>query len=139
MKLSNNLSFENIIQQYEEHYDCYYNADQVEQLRLGYGRVDISKYANGKYNSAQMTFIRTCLQNSLDATYLLDPKLTMGQMDLILKGLEAGINVSSYAKSNMQCVEMAQILKELAKQAKKKVNVEQNRIVVGHKLFPYDD
>lgn len=139
MKLSNNLSFENIVQQYEEHYDCYYNSDQVEQLRLGYGKVDISKYANGKYNSAQMTFIRTCLQNNLDATYLLDPKLTMGQMDLILKGLEADIDVSSYANSSMQCVEMAQILKELAKQAKKKVNIEQNRIVVGHELFPRND
>ena len=139
MKLSNNLSFENIVQQYQEHYDCYYNVDQVEQLRLGYGKVDISKYANGRYNSAQMTFIRTCLQSNLDATYLLDQKLTMGQMDLILKGLEAGIDVSSYAKSSIQCVEMAQILKELAKQTKKKVNIEQNRIVVGHELFPRND
>lgn len=135
MKLSNNLSFENLVQQYEERYDCYYNTDQVEQLRLGYGKVDISKYANGKYNSAQMTFIRTCLQNNLDATYLLDPKLTMGQMDLILKGLEAGIKVSSYAKSSMKCFEMTQILKELAKRANKKVNIRQKRIVVRHELY----
>lgn len=135
MKLSNNLSFENLVQQYEERYDCYYNTDQVEQLRLGYGKVDISKYANGKYNSAQMTFIRTCLQSNLDATYLLDPKLTMGQMDLILKGLEAGIKVSSYAKSSMKCFEMTQILKELAKRANKKVNIRQKRIVVRHELY----
>lgn len=135
MKLSNNLSFENIVKQYEEHYDTYYNVNQVEQLRLGYGKVDISKYANGKYNSAQMTFIRTCLQSNLDATHLLDPKLTMGQMDLILKGLEAGINVSSYAKSSMKCFEMAKILKELAKRANKKVNIRQKRIVAGHELY----
>lgn len=47
MKLTNNLSFGNLIKYYESMYKCSYDDFQVDELRIGYERgIDISKYAD---------------------------------------------------------------------------------------------
>ena len=67
MKLTNNLSFESLIQMYEEQYEHRYDEYQLEELKRGYDiGLDISIYANTAFDRVQMSIIRLGLENNID-------------------------------------------------------------------------
>ena len=89
-----------------------YDDDQITEIREGLiwnaehpnKQIDISLYANPKYNDIQMDAIRTGLQNGVDVSIYADPKYYGDQMYGIREGLEWNaehpdkqIDVSLYA------------------------------------------
>lgn len=71
---------------------------QRDQIRHGFrDRLDISIYAEPKYNYQQMDEIREGLASGIDATIYADPKYDWMQMYEIRAGLEERLDVSIYA------------------------------------------
>lgn len=67
MTLKNNLSFEALIQMYEDQYEHRYDEYQLDELRDGYDNgLDISIYANPSFDRVQMRQIRIGLENGVD-------------------------------------------------------------------------
>lgn len=67
MRLKANLSFESLIQTYEDQYEHHYDEYQLRELKRGYdGGLDISIYANPKFDNVQMSYIRLGLENNID-------------------------------------------------------------------------
>ena len=53
MKLANNMTFENLIQSYEEMYDCKYDNLQLKELRYG--------FKQGLFNMCVCTYLLNML------------------------------------------------------------------------------
>lgn len=78
--------------------DPKYNTLQMAQIRLGRGQgMDVSVYANPKFDGWQMAQIRWGLEEGLDASVYADPRLDQYQMEQIRLGLGQGLDVSVYA------------------------------------------
>lgn len=98
MKLANNMTFENLIQSYEEMYDCKYDNLQLKELRYGFKQgLDISVFSNPKFAFNQMDEIRQGLAENLNVEIYAKPTFDVGQMRQIKKGLEHDVDVSKYA------------------------------------------
>lgn len=97
MKLANNMTFENLIQSYEEMYDCKYDNLQLKELRYGFKQgLDISVFSNPKFAFNQMDEIRQGLAENLNVSIYAKPTFDVGQMRQIKKGLERNVDVSQY-------------------------------------------
>lgn len=100
MKLANNMTFENLIQSYEEMYDCAYDNLQLKELRYGFKQgLDISVFSNPKFAFNQMDEIRQGLAENLNVEIYAKPTFDVGQMRQIKKGLERNVDVSKYART----------------------------------------
>ena len=98
MKLITNMTFENLIQSYEEMYDCKYDNLQLKELRYGFKQgLDISVFSNPKFEFNQMDEIRQGLAENLNVEIYAKPTFDVGQMRQIKKGLEHDVDVSKYA------------------------------------------
>ena len=110
MKLTNNMTFENLIQSYEEMYDCKYDNLQLRELRYGFKQgLDISVFSNPKFAFNQMDEIRQGLAENLNVEIYAKPTFDVGQMRQIKKGLERNIDVSVYANMYVDSRKMALI------------------------------
>lgn len=100
MKLITNMTFENLIQSYEEMYDCKYDNLQLKELRYGFKQgLDISVFSNPKFAFNQMDEIRQGLAENLNVEIYAKPAFDVGQMRQIKKGLERNVDVSKYART----------------------------------------
>ena len=87
---------------------------QLRQIKLGReSGVDVSWYANPKFDSMQMKQIRLGLESKLDVSIYADPKFDSLQMEEIRLGLESGLDVSEYANLKYDTRQMRQIKKGL--------------------------
>lgn len=86
MKLTNNLSIKNSM--FIKHYESEFNEWQLEVLRkaIKHG-VDVTQYADPKYDPQQLDTIFLGLLNGLDVTYYADPSFSSGQMHTIMEFL----------------------------------------------------
>lgn len=97
MKLTNNLSFESVLESYQSLYDCEYSDFQKKQLEFGYeDRVDISQYANPAFNYMQMNFIRNGLLKNLDISKYAFVEYDQHLMEVIYRLLESGVEFDRY-------------------------------------------
>ena len=60
-----------------------------------------------------MNLILIALSDNLDVSYCLNEKLSLHQMDQIIKGLKSKIDVSIYAKPEIDWKKMKEIRKRL--------------------------
>lgn len=70
-----------------------FNKSQLHTIKMGlWHDIDVSIYANPKYDWKQMQEIRIGLQNGIDVSIYADPMYNSSQMYAIRKGLEAGLD-----------------------------------------------
>jgi len=143
MKLMTGLSFNNLIEFYQNKHNVRFDNSRIHVLRcifakgvdisryadpkydnrqlseiyagLNYG-IDISVYSHTNYSNVQMMFIRQGLEDSIDVTYFLDSELDPYQLQMIDVGLRKKLDVSKYANSQLSFDEMKSIFIELEKQ-----------------------
>lgn len=97
MKLTNNLSFESILESYQSLYKCKYSDYQKNQLEFGYeDNLDVSQYANPEFNYLQMNFIRNGLAKNLDITKYAFVEYNEHLMDVIYCLLTHDVNFDQY-------------------------------------------
>lgn len=86
MKLQSNLSIKNSI--FIKHHESEFNEQQLEVLRKAIKHdVDITQYADPKYDAYQLNNIFIGLLNGLDVTYYADPSFSSQQMSVIIEFL----------------------------------------------------
>ena len=86
----------------------------MEQILLGeVDKVDISKYADTKYDADQMCMIRLGLKNGYDITLYNSTKFDGRQMKEIYNGLQSGIDVSEFTKPELKWYDMFKIRLDL--------------------------
>lgn len=117
MKLKNNMTFENIIDMYEEQCGCSFDSEQLKELKAGYeSGIHIDAYADPIINCFEMFAIRRAIEerrqwlsNPKDqcqfAQYVYDEFDEM-QLDGLAIGLSKGVDVEKYATSGLNHEEM---------------------------------
>lgn len=129
MKLQNNLSIKNSM--FIKHHASEFNEQQLEVLRKAIEHdVDVTQYADPKYDARQLNIIFLGLLNNTDVSYYADPAFSNFQMETIMdflreyQGTPRGENVVLLAQPQYSTSEMHNLreytklpeAKELAKQ-----------------------
>lgn len=97
MKLTNNLSFESLIQTYEEQHEHRYDEYQLEELKHGYDNgLDISVYANPAFDRVQMSLIRLGIENNIDISKYAFFEYNYYLMEIIYELLRHGAHFDRY-------------------------------------------
>lgn len=97
MKLTNNLSFESLIQMHEDQYEHRYDEYQLEELRDGYDNgLDISIYANPAFDRVQMSLIRLGIENNIDINKYAFIEYNYYLMEIIYELLRHGAHFDRY-------------------------------------------
>ena len=141
MKLKNNLTFESIIQTYEDQHSCSFDSRQLEELKAGYENgINIEAYADPIINYFMMFSIRRAIEERRQ--WLSNPKDQCRfarfvyeefddlQLDELAIGLSRGVNVDLYAHRSLNHEEMHVIRRGL----EMGVNV-LNLVHNGHELL----
>lgn len=116
-KIYNNLSIENLK---KTEWFNQFNENQKHRIIKGLNdNLDVSIYANPKFDVYQMKLLLTALSKNLDISHCLNEKLDRIQMNQIIKGLENNVDVSIYAKPEISWQEMEEIRLELLKRKNK--------------------
>lgn len=117
MKLSNNLTFESIIQSYEDQHGCSFDIEQLKELKAGYeSGIHIDAYADPIINYFSMFSIRRAIEDRREylssrlkqcrfAQYVYDG-FDQLQLDELAIGLSRGVNVDLYAHRDLNREEM---------------------------------
>lgn len=92
-------------------------AQQIFEIRTGlYEGLNVSIYADSKYNWMQMREIRLGLEKKLKVSFYTNSLFSHWQMKEIRLGLEAGLDVTSYAKLIFSSTDMKEKRKKLLKE-----------------------
>lgn len=111
MKLKNNLTFESLIQMYEEQYEHRYDEYQLEELKRGYGSgLDISIYANAAFDRIQMSIIRLGLENNIDINKYAFVEYNYYLMEIIYELLRHGAHFDRYVIRD--CLDVDTLIKD---------------------------
>lgn len=95
--------------------DPKYDFPQMEVIRIGLEQgLDVSIYADFKFSGSQMNQIRWGLEEGLDVSLYADPKYNFKQMWSIREGLEEGLDVKVYADPRFDYKQMDAIRYGLA-------------------------
>ena len=87
-----------------------YNSQQMYEIQCGLeAGVDVSIYADPKYDFSQMCEIRKGLEAGVDVSIYADPKYSFDQMSEILEGLKLNLDVSKYADPRFDWCQMRMI------------------------------
>ena len=114
MKLTNNLTFESILQSFERKYGRQYNSMQLSYLRKGFDKgLDISRCANPRYEWTIMKEVLYGLNNGVDISRHLDFDTTEERAQLIRAGRERNLDVSRYESRKLTQKEAEKIYYEL--------------------------
>lgn len=117
MKLKNNLTFESIIQTYEDQHSCSFDSEQLKELKAGYeSGLHIDAYADPIINYFSMFSIRRAIEDRREylsscrnqcrfAQYVYDD-FDQLQLDELAIGLSRGVNVDLYAHRDLNREEM---------------------------------
>ena len=90
--------------------DVRFNEDQKAVLQQGISKgLDVSIYADPKFDSWQMEQVLAGLTNELDVAIYAYPKFDSKQMEQIREGLEQKLDVSIYANPEFNAEQMAEI------------------------------
>ena len=96
-----------------------FDDDQMRWIRDGLEQgLDVSWYADPKYNGDQMLQILVGLERGLDVSVYADPKYDENQMRMIYQGLRDGLDISIYADPKYGWKQMNEIRKSLEKKNK---------------------
>lgn len=91
-----------------------FNDDQLYAIRKGLkSGIDVSQYADPRFDYAQMEEIREGLEDGFDVSWYADPKFDSDQMNAIRIGLICGVDVSAYADPKFKDSQMHQIRRGL--------------------------
>lgn len=124
MKLKNNLTFESIIQAYEDQCSCSFDNEQLKQLKAGYENgIRIDAYADPSINYFSMFSIRRALEDHREylssnrdqcrfAQYVYEG-FDLLQLDELAIGLSKGLDVDLYAHKDLNREEMYAIRRGL--------------------------
>ena len=117
MKLKNNITFDNIIDMYEEQSGYTFDSRQLDELKLGYENgINIDAYADPIINYFTMFSIRQAIEDRRQ--WLSNPKdqcrfaqlvyeeFNDLQLDELAIGLSKGVNVDLYAHRSLTHEEM---------------------------------
>ena len=114
MKLSNNLTFESLIQSFERKYGQQYNSMQLSRLKQGFDKgLDISRCANPRYDWTIMREVLWGLVSGVDISRHLEYDTTEERARLIRHGRERKLDVSRYESRNLTQKEAEKIYDEL--------------------------
>lgn len=114
MKLSNNLTFESLIQSFERKYGQQYNSMQLSWLKRGFDKgLDISKCANPRYDWTLIKEMLYGLLDGVDISRHLDYDTTEERARLIRYGQVRKLDVSRYESRNLTQKEAEKIYDEL--------------------------
>ena len=117
MKLRNNITFDNIIDMYEEQSGYTFDSRQIDELKTGYDNgINIEAYADPIINYFMMFSIRRAIEdrrqwlsNSKDqcrfARFVYEEFDDL-QLDELAIGLSRGVNVDLYAHRSLNHEEM---------------------------------
>lgn len=117
MKLKNNLTFESIIQTYEDQSGYTFDSRQLDELKLGYANgINIDAYADPIINYFMMFSIRQAIEdrrqwlsNSKDQcrfAQLVYEEFDDLQLDELAIGLSKGVDIEKYAMKCLNSDEM---------------------------------
>lgn len=117
MKLKNNVTFENIIDMYEEQSGCAFDSRQIDELKTGYENgINIEAYADPIINYFMMFRIRQAIEerrqwlsNPKDQcrfAYFVYEEFNDVQLDELAIGLSKGVDVEKYAMHSLNSDEM---------------------------------
>lgn len=117
MKLRNNITFDNIIDMYEEQSGYTFDSRQIDELKTGYDNgINIEAYADPIINYFMMFSIRQAIEERRQ--WLSNPKDQCRfarfvyeefddlQLDELAIGLSRGVNVDVYAHRSLNHEEM---------------------------------
>lgn len=117
MKLKNNITFDNIINTYEEQSGCTFDSRQIEELKIGYEKgINIDAYADPIIDRFTMRAMRCAIQDRRQ--WLSNPKHQCRfvqfvyeefndlQLDELAIGLSRDVNVDVYAHRSLNHEEM---------------------------------
>ena len=99
MKLMTNLSFENVIKQYEKKYNTKYCETRQTLLKKYYDEgIDISSCMDPRIDYLDLEIFLNDLRNGLDVKLYNKVSLSRAQMREIRDGLQRGLDAKVYAK-----------------------------------------
>lgn len=99
MKLANNLAFEPTLAKLESTYDCNYEKEQLNVLRLGFENgVDIHKYANPKFDWTYMNRIRQSLEKGIDISKYFNHDSVPQFVEIIYTLAVSGVNIEQFVE-----------------------------------------
>lgn len=117
MKLRNNITFDNIIDMYEEQSGYTFDSRQIDELKTGYNNgINVEAYADPIINCFMMFSIRQAIEERRQ--WLSNPKdqcrfarfvyeeFNDLQLDELAIGLSRGVNVDLYAHRSLNHEEM---------------------------------
>ena len=117
MKLRNNITFDNIIDMYEEQSGYTFDSRQIDELKTGYENgINIEAYADPIINYFMMFSIRRAIEDRRQ--WLSNPKDQCRfarfvceefddlQLDELAIGLSRGVNIDLYAHRSLNYEEM---------------------------------
>lgn len=99
MKLANNLAFEPTLAKLESMYNCKYEKEQLNTLRLGFENgVDIHKYANPKLDWTYMNRIRQSLEKGIDISKYVNSDSVPQFVEIIYTLAVSGVNIEQFVE-----------------------------------------
>ena len=114
MKLINNLTFDNAIQQYEEKYNRKYYHGQLRELREGFEKgLDIDSYANPVFDLFQMRQIEYGLESGVNVEIYANSKYTSYHMKVIRLYLEQNLDASHLLDENLHYLTVKRLEQQL--------------------------
>ena len=100
--------------------DAKFNADQMECIRTGLEKgLDVSIYTNPEYSAPKMRLLCDALVYGVptsDVKRIAIPAYNAGQLRVIVRGLKHGLDTTVYEDTNLQVYAMADKLRELLKE-----------------------
>ena len=107
MKLMTSLSFDNLIDFYQKKHNARFNNSSVTALKCIFAKgVDISRYADPKYDYRQLSEIYAGICENLDVSLYDHEAFDADQMWELRQGLKHGVDISVYNHANYSNVQM---------------------------------
>lgn len=110
MKLMTGLSFDNLIEFYQNKHNARFDNISINTLRCIFAKgVDISRYADPKYDNRQLSEIYAGICENVDISLYDDNSFDAEQMWELRTGLKHNINISIYRDTDYSNVHMSYI------------------------------
>lgn len=114
MKLTNNLTFESLLQSFDRKHSQQYNSMQISWLKRGFDKgLDISRCANPRYDWTIMKEVLYGLMYGVDISRHIDYDTTEERARLIREGRVRNLDVSRYESRKLTQKEAKKIYEGL--------------------------
>ena len=110
MKLMTSLSFDNLIEFYQNKHNTRFNNSRITALKCIFAKgVDISRYADPKYDHRQLSEIYAGICENLDVSLYDHEAFDADQMWELRQGLKDGLDIIVYRDADYSNVHMSYI------------------------------